>query len=82
MEANPNVTLVVDRRAVPYYAVMVHGRAELGPPISNEDRLRLAVRYLGEELGRRYVESVDAGDSVSIRIRPRRVVEYSGRAGR
>jgi PPOX class probable F420-dependent enzyme len=82
IEANPDVTLVVDRRAVPYYAVMVHGRAEIGPPISHEDRLRLAVRYLGEELGRRYVASVDAGDSVSIRIRPRRVVEYSGRAGR
>ena len=82
IEANPNVTLVVDRRALPYYAVMVHGSAEIGPALSPEERLRLATRYLGEELARRYVERRSGENAVSIRIRPRKTIEYEGRAGR
>lgn len=80
--ANPEVMLVVDSRAVPYYAVMVRGRAEIGPALNEADRLRLATRYLGEELGRRYVERTSGEDGVTLRIRPSRVIEYHGRAGR
>jgi PPOX class probable F420-dependent enzyme len=80
--ANPEVTLVIDRRTLPYYAVMVHGRAEIGEPLSEEQRLRLAIRYLGEDVGRRYVERTAGSDSVSIRIRPRKVIDFEGRAGR
>lgn len=82
IEANPNATLVVDRRTVPYYALMVHGRAEIGPPFSEEDRLRLAVRYLGDELGRAYVASTPGEGSITVRLRPRKIVEFQGRAGR
>jgi PPOX class probable F420-dependent enzyme len=82
VERNSNVTLVVDRRTVPYYVVMVHGRAEIGPPFSEEERLRLAVRYLGEELGRAYVARTPGEDAISLRLRPERIVEYHGRAGR
>lgn len=82
IERNPEVTLVVDRRTLPYYAVMVQGTAEIGPRLYKEDRLRMAVRYLGEELGRKYVERFPDEDSVTIRLRPRRYVEYRGRAGR
>jgi len=79
---NPEVTLVVDRRTLPYYAVMVQGRAEIGPRLTDEERLRLAVRYLGENLGRAYVARVSDQESVSIRLRPRKLIEYHGRAGR
>lgn len=82
VEANPEVTLVVDRRVIPYYAVMARGRAEIGPRLSEDDRLRMAVRYLGEELGRRYIERTSGEDSVTIRLKPRRLIEYQGRAGR
>jgi PPOX class probable F420-dependent enzyme len=82
VDANPDVTLVVDRRTIPYYAVMVHGRAEIGPRLSDEDRLRMAVRYLGEDLGRRYIERTTGEDSVTITLRPTKFVEYHGRAGR
>ncbi len=82
IEANPEVSLVIDRRTVPYYAVMARGRAEVGPRLSHEDRLRMAVHYLGEELGRRYVERTAVGESISIRLRPRKLIEYHGRAGR
>jgi PPOX class probable F420-dependent enzyme len=82
LEANANVTLVIEKRTLPYFAVMVRGAVELGPGFSSEQRLRLATHYLGEELGRRYVERTPGEDSISIRLRPAKVIEYNGRAGR
>jgi PPOX class probable F420-dependent enzyme len=80
IQRNSEVALTVDRDTLPYYAVTVLGTAELGPRLSEDDRLRLAVRYLGEDLGRRYVESTQGEDSISFRIRPRKVLEYNSRA--
>jgi hypothetical protein len=80
--ANPEITLVIDRRTLPYYAIMARGPAEIGPPLTPEERLLLASRYLGEDLGRRYVESTAGEDSVTIRLRPRKLIEFNGRAGR
>ncbi|MCH8919546.1 MAG: TIGR03618 family F420-dependent PPOX class oxidoreductase [Chloroflexi bacterium] len=82
VEAQPEITLVVDRRSLPYYAVMAQGRAEIGPRLADEERRRMAVRYLGEELARAYLESVSGEDSVTIRLRPRKLIEFNGRAGR
>jgi len=82
VEANPEVTVVVDRRTLPYYAAMVSGRVEVGPPLSDEKRLKMAVRYLGDELGQRYVERTAGSDSITLRLTPRKVVEFEGRAGR
>ena len=82
VEAHPEVTLVVDDRTIPYYAVMVQGRAEIGPRLKDDDRLKMAVRYLGEELARAYLERVSGEDSVTIRLRPRKLIEFNGRAGR
>jgi PPOX class probable F420-dependent enzyme len=82
VEAHPDVMLVVDRRTLPYYAVMAQGAAEIGPPLSQEERRRIAVRYLGEELVKGYMARVAGGDSVSIRLRPRKIIEFHGVAGR
>lgn len=82
VERNPAATLVIDRRTLPYYAVMVQGTAEIGPPPSQETRLAIAVRYLGDELGRQYVARRPNEDSVTIRLRPQKFVEYHGVAGR
>jgi len=82
VEAQPEITLVVDRRSLPYYAVMAQGAAEIGPRLSDEERRRMAVRYLGEELARAYLERVSGEDSVTIRLRPRKLIEFNGRAGR
>jgi PPOX class probable F420-dependent enzyme len=73
---NPNVSFVVDRRNIPPYAVMIQGTAEIGPGLSDEDHLRLAVRYLGEDLGKRYAEMTASDASVTLRIRPRKVMEF------
>lgn len=82
VEAHPDVTLVVDRRTLPYYAVMVQGAAEVGPPLTDDERRRMAVRYLGEELAKGYMARRAGGESVSIRLRPRKIIEYRGVAGR
>jgi PPOX class probable F420-dependent enzyme len=78
---NPNVSVVIDRRQMPYYAVMIQGTAEVGPGLSKEDRLRLAVRYLGEDLGKRYVEMTPDQQDVTLRILPRKVIDYDPMPG-
>ncbi|MCH8815357.1 MAG: TIGR03618 family F420-dependent PPOX class oxidoreductase [Chloroflexi bacterium] len=82
VEANPEISLTMDKRTLPYYAVMVRGTAEIGPPLTDEQRLRMANRYLGEDLGRRYYESTEGSDSITIRLKPAKTVVYEGRAGR
>ena len=82
VERQGEATLVVDRRDLPYYAVMVRGRAELGDALDDESRLRLAVRYLGEERGKAYTQRTVGGDSVTIHLYPDHIIEYNGVAGR
>lgn len=82
VEANPEVTLVVDQRTLPYYAVMARGPIEIGPPLSHDDRLRIVRRYLDEGQTRRYMQRTAGDDSVSLRLRPRKLIEFFGRAGR
>ncbi len=82
IERNPEVVLTVDRRSLPYFAVSVLGKAKIGPRFSEDDRLRLAARYIGDDLAQRYIEMTKGEDSITFRIRPRKVVEFNGRAGR
>ena len=82
VERNPAVTLVVERREPPYYVVTIRGEAEVGPPLSDDKRLALAVRYLGEGRGRAYVERTRGSGSITLRIRPGKVIEFHGEAGR
>ena len=82
VEAHPDVTLVVDRRTLPYYALMVQGQVEIGPPLSEEERSRIASRYLSEEQTRTYLAGSQSENSVGIRLRPRKIIEFHGRAGR
>jgi PPOX class probable F420-dependent enzyme len=79
VEANPNVSVVVDSRSLPYYAVMIQATAEIGPQLDDEDRLRLATRYLGEELGKRYEEATRGEDAISLVIEPRKTVVFDAR---
>ncbi len=82
IERNPEVTLVIDRRTLPYYAVMAQGRAEIGPAFTEEQRRGMALRYLGEELAQAYLARRSGDESVSIRLRPRKLIEFFGVAGR
>ena len=82
VERNPAVTIVVERRETPYYVVTVQGEAEIGPPLSDEQRLILAIRYLGEGRGKTYAERTRGSDSITLRIRPSKILEFHGEAGR
>ena len=79
---NSQATVVVDRREPPYYAVMVYGDAEVGPDLDQGRKRRTVARYLGEDGARTYLEKHGSDDGVSIRVRPRRMVEFDGQAGR
>ena len=82
LERNPEVTLVIDSRKVPYYALMLSGAVEIGAALGDAQKLALASRYLDEEIGKRYVEMTAGDDSVSLRLKPRKAMEFNGRAGR
>jgi PPOX class probable F420-dependent enzyme len=82
LERNPALSLTIDSRTLPYYAVMMRGTATIGPPISEEDRLRLAVRYLGADIGRRYAESTRGEDGITLRVRPSKIIVYDPRVRR
>ena len=82
LERNPNVTLVVDRRTLPYYAVMARGTVEIGPGLDVATRRRIAGRYLTEAQLEAYMARASDGESVSVRLTPRKLIEYHGRAGR
>ena len=81
-ESNPDVTLVVDRRTVPYFSVIVRGRAYVGPALSDADLLDMAVHYYGEATGREYAARARAENEVTIRIQPVKFIEYLGETGR
>jgi PPOX class probable F420-dependent enzyme len=66
-----------DRERAPFHTVIVRGRATIEPYPGDAWRLALAVRYLGEEGGRRYVESAPvSADEVLIRIEPDQFVGW------
>jgi len=82
VEANPEISLTMDKRTLPYYAVMLRGPAEIGPPLTDEQRMTMATRYLGDELGKRYYDATAGNDSITIRLRPEKTIVYEGRAAR
>jgi PPOX class probable F420-dependent enzyme len=79
---NPEVTIVVDRRTIPYLAVIVRGTADAGPALSDAELLRLAVRYYGEDVGREYAARGRAENEVTIRVRPQAISEALAETGR
>ncbi len=82
VERSGKATVVIDRRDPPYYAVMVKGSATVEPALSRDKMFAMAARYLGEERAQRYMADRDDSDSVTIRVRPERFVEFHGMAGR
>lgn len=81
VERTGKATVVVDRRSPPYYAVMVKGDAEIGPPLSLDEEFKLAARYLGEAGAIKYLANSGDGGGVTIRVKPKRLIEYHGISG-
>lgn len=67
------VSLTVQREEPPYQYVVVEGTVvETTTPTPLDVREAIAIRYLGEELGRAFVQSLEGQDSVLFTIRPDR----------
>ena len=76
VERAGRVALTLDRRAAtPYYSLTVLAEASIGAGFTDEERMRLATRYLGEEAGKRYASGA-GGDSVTIEFGIDRLLEY------
>jgi PPOX class probable F420-dependent enzyme len=73
------VTLVAQQESLPYSYVSVEGTVTSIEPATADDTLQMAVRYLGEEMGKGYAEANAQGDSVRVVIRPERwlTVDYA-----
>ena len=78
---NPKVTLVIDRRTIPYYAVIVRGIAEAGPALTDDELLRMSIHYYGGTVGRQYAERGRGENEVTIRITPHRIIESKAEIG-
>jgi len=68
IERDARVVLCIDDERAPYHTVLVRGRASVEPAPGPVWRLALAVHYLGDENGRRYVETTDGSNGVLLRI--------------
>ena len=67
------VTLVVQREEPPYQYVVVEGTVvDVTKPTPLDVREAIAIRYLGEEGGRAFVQSLEGQESVLFTIRPDR----------
>ncbi len=67
------VTLVVQREEPPYQYVVVEGTVvDVTKPTPLDVREAIAIRYLGEEGGRAFVQSMEGQESVLFTIRPDR----------
>jgi PPOX class probable F420-dependent enzyme len=71
LRAARQAALCVQREEPPYAYVTVAGPVTFGD-LSDDVRLDLAIRYLGEEMGRRYVKSSPDIDNVLVTLTPQR----------
>lgn len=69
IEPGTRISLCAQTEAAPYKYVMVEGTVTDISPADGEG-LPMAVRYLGEEMGRAYTESSANADNVVVRMRP------------
>ena len=78
VERTGKAMVVIDDREPPYYAVMVKGTAETGPPPTKEEEYALALHYMGAEGVEEYLATYagEYPDNATIIIRPTKVIEY------
>jgi hypothetical protein len=76
VERDPRVEFCIDDDEPPYHTVIIRGRASIEPTRGAEWRLALAVHYLGDEAGHRYVAANDNPNGVLLRIVPERVIGW------
>ena len=81
LEVGTRVSLCAQKEEAPYAYVTAEGPVESVRAGTDEDILELATRYLGEEDGKAYAESMPTGTSLTVTVRPETwlAVDYSRR---
>ncbi len=83
LEHESRASFCVQTETPPYSYVSIEGPAEIGPCDYDAHIKEMAIRYLGEELGKAYLEMThpggEMGESVLVTITPKRwwSVDYS-----
>jgi PPOX class probable F420-dependent enzyme len=82
VKAAGRASLCAQQEGLPYRFVTVEGPANIGS-VDRDLRFRMASRYLGDELAKRYVEQATDRESVLVRITPERwrTNDYSNWSG-
>jgi PPOX class probable F420-dependent enzyme len=76
IERDPRVEFCIDDERPPYHTVLVRARVTVEEAPGREWRESLAIHYLGEEAGRRYIaENMHAND-VMLRIVPEKATGW------
>ncbi len=76
IERDPRVTFCIDDERPPYHTVIVYGRVTVHDAPGREWREEMAIHYLGEEAGRRYIAENMHPNNVMLRIEPERVIGW------
>jgi uncharacterized protein len=79
LKHDPRVTLCVDTKQAPYKAVVLKGRATMVQQNDEERLLRMAIHYLGPQLGKVYAESMKGQPTVVVRFKPQRISSWDYR---
>ncbi|HYM16032.1 MAG TPA: PPOX class F420-dependent oxidoreductase [Dehalococcoidia bacterium] len=74
--ADARAVLCIDDERPPYHTVLVRGRARIEDEPGPAWRLALAVHYLGEDGGLRYIEQSGNTDGVLLRIVPESITGW------
>jgi PPOX class probable F420-dependent enzyme len=70
LRRDPRASIVVYEHEPPYRGIEVRGEARLVPEGGLDALTSMALRYLGQEAGRAYVELASAADTVLVRLEP------------
>ena len=73
------VSLVAQSEALPYSYVSVEGPVTSVSPVTFDELLSMAYRYLGEKQGRQYAQAAGIEKEIGVRVRPERwlAVDYA-----
>lgn len=76
LRQNDRASFCVDTKTHPYRAVIVWGRATVTVDVDDERMRRLAVRYLGQQSGDVYADTLVGARMAIIRLRPERIITW------
>jgi PPOX class probable F420-dependent enzyme len=76
VERDPRVAFCIDDERPPYHTVLVTGRVAVEEAPGREWREALAIHYLGDEAGRRYVAENEHPNNIMLRIVPETVTGW------